>query len=313
MRRTFKKGEKGSVLEGVIVLTTLILIMVLFVLPDNNKGPLKPIIPLEGSVNTGHDTSGASNGATYATISSAGSPNASSYANSISLGAGNASYAIQPYEEYITIYNHGSSAINITGWKLKNDKENRVIYEGGTERRYRSDMAIIPSADTGNVVLKPGEIAIVNTGLITNYSPYRITSFKENICSGYIEATGDYNFTPSLSVSCPTEQSANLDVKCRDFVNSISSCHIPQFGSQTSQGDYCENCVDGVLLPSSCVAFLKSRYNYASCVSNHRNDPNFYLNTWRVYLGRGWEMWADRYETIYLYDQYGKLVTYVTY
>ena len=307
--------QKGSVLEGLVVLVALFIIIFLFVLPHNNKGPLRIITPLAG--NPGYSDS-YNPGTTYSTISSAESPKANSgYSNAISIGTGNAAYAYQPYEEYITISNNSQSPINITGWKLVNGKADRTYDLGGTLRRYQSDTATIPRGDIGNVVLGPGEKAIITTGSVGNQSPYRISTFKENICSGYLEESEDYNFTPSLSRSCVDPDSepgvTGLDNKCREFVSRLYSCRIPEFNTRDNNNEICTNCADGVPLSSSCLAFIKTHYNYASCVSNHRFDTRFYLDTWRVYLGKSWEMWADKYESISLYDQFGKLVDYASY
>jgi len=58
---------------------------------------------------------------------------------------------------------------------------------------------------------------------------------------------------------------------------------------------------------------IKNHFNYGSCMTNHANNPNFSGQTWRVFLGKGWEMWADKYEVVSLFDQFGRLVTEKTY
>jgi len=88
----------------------------------------------------------------------------------------------------------------------------------------------------------------------------------------------------------------------------MTPCRTPEFNTRDREEDICYNCVDGKLLSSSCVAFIKSHFNYGSCIANHASNPNFSGRTWRIFLGKGWEMWAEDYETIELFDQLGRLV-----
>jgi hypothetical protein len=241
----------------------------------------------------------------------------------ISISTGNAAYAYQSYEEYITLYNRGRTPVDITGWQLKNGKAKRAYSIGGDLRYFPSDIALIPRATLfvspannnllQNVVLESGETAIITTGSVALQSPYKIMSFKENICSGYLEDMPEYTFEPSLSRNCPRPADeigvGGLDTECRNFIKGMSYCRAPEFETRDREGDICHNCVDGKPLASSCVAFIKNHFNYKSCIANHINDPEFSGKTWRIFLGKGWEMWAKQYETIELFDLLGKLVT----
>lgn len=243
-------------------------------------------------------------------------------AQSIFLGTGNASYAYQPYEEYITIDNRGRNPVDITNWQLKNGKDKRGYDFGGTLRYFPADIATIPQAALSispkgssilqRVVLKSDETAIVTTGSAGPRSPYLIVSFKENICSGFLEDLAEYAFTPPLKRNCPRPADEPgvkiLDVECRRFIERMASCHMPTFDIKDAQGEICDNCVDGQLLSSACVAFIKNHFNYNSCMANHIYDRNFSGQTWRIFLGRGWELWAREYETMELFDQFGRLV-----
>ena len=251
----------------------------------------------------------------------------SSYARDISLGTGNATYAYQAYEEYVTIGNRGRNPVNITNWYLKNAKDKRAYNLGGELRYFKADTATIGQAALfvspgghntfQDVVLQRGENAIITTGSVGSQLPYKIVSFKENICSGYLENLPEYVFTPQLTTNCPRpiEEPGvdRLDTGCRKFIERMPSCHTPEFDTRDSEGEICRNCVDGKLLSSSCVLFIKNHFNYGSCLSNHGNDQNFSGRTWRIFLGRGWEMWAKEFETIELFDQFGRLVTSRTY
>lgn len=251
----------------------------------------------------------------------------SSYSSLISIDRGNASYATESYNEYITVDNRGENSVDITGWQLRNGKDHRSYSVGSSLQRFSADTALIPRAalvlsPTGmsaaqDVVLKPGERAIVTTGSVGIKSPYQITSFKENICTGYIEGLPEYAFEPPLNMSCPSPSNEpgaeNLDRACIDYLGSMSSCHTPEFNTVDRYGNVCSNCVDSHPLSSQCVAFIKEHFSYQGCLANHSSDPNFSGNTWRIFLGRGWEMWSDKYETIELYDKQGKLAAFQNY
>lgn len=297
--------NSNNPLVGVVILVALIAIAILpKTTPTSTKKP-----------STSPTKSTVSNQKDIVTPSS-------SYARSISLNNGNAAYAYQPYEEYITIINRGKESVNITNWKLKNSKDKRAYDFGGTLRYFPSDTATIGQATLfispqglnklQDVVLQVGETAIVTTGLAGSQSPFKIVSFKENICSGYLENMPEYKFTPPLTRNCPRPAKEvgieALDTECRKFVERMASCYTPKFDTKDKNGDICHNCVDGKPLSGSCVAFIKNHFNYTSCIAYHQNDTNFSSRTWRVFLGNGWEMWAQKYETIELFDQFGQLV-----
>lgn len=302
--RSKEAGE--SMLEGIIILAVVIIIMI--------------ITPKGGSDSDTNFQAGSSlsksSGENKAVTTN------SSYTQEISLGTGNASYAYQPYEEYITIYNVSGGPVDITNWQLKNAKDKRAYDGGGALRYFPADTATIPQATAfisplghnifQNAVLKAGEEAIVTTGQIGSQSPYKIVSFKENVCSGYLEDLPEYAFTPPLTSNCPRpadEPGVNaLGTECRSFIERMPSCQTPKFNTRDRDGDPCTNCVNGTPLPSTCIAFIKNHFNYPSCLAYHQSDSNFSGRTWRIFLGKGWEMWAERYENIQLFDRLGQLV-----
>jgi hypothetical protein len=245
----------------------------------------------------------------------------------VTINTGNAAYTYQSYEEYIVLDNRTRNPINITGWQLRNGKDERPYYSGSTLQRFSADVATIPQATlvlspigqsvNQDVILQGNERAIVTTGSVGVRSPYVVTSFKENICTGYIEALPDYAFNPGLSQNCPRPANEpgiqNLDRECRKIVENLSSCETPKIGERRPGQDYCPDCFEGKLLSSSCKAYLQEHFSYQGCLIYHRNDPKFEGNTWRIFLGRGWEMWADEYESIELFDRFGQLINYQNY
>lgn len=297
--------KKGDTTEGVVILVVIIIAL---------------IITSLGKTNTESNNSETSkdNSSPGESIVSRETPSEIE----VSLGTGNASRSYQSFEEYITINNRGRGSINITGWYLKNAKEKRPYNIGGELRYFASDVAYIGRgapfiSPSGNnlmldIILKRGEKAIITTGALATNAPYKIVSFKENICSGYLENMDEYKFTPSLTRNCPRPDDESgleyLDVECRKFIERLSSCRTPEFDTRDDDGSICRNCVNGTPLSNACVTFVKSRFSYEGCITHHVNDENFYSKTWRVFLGRGWEMWAKEYETIELFDRFGQLI-----
>lgn len=241
----------------------------------------------------------------------------------LTLSSGNARRSYQSYEEYIVLSNRGRTSIDITGFSLKNGKDKRSYNLGGSLQRFSADTAIIPQGSRilspwgvntkQNIVLEPGERAIITTGSIGVRSPYKIESFKENICTGYIERLPDYAFEPALQLSCPRASEEPglelLDTQCQNFVKRWPSCETPQFETKDKNGDPCTNCLKGERLSNACVSFMREHFSYEGCLAYHSKDPNFdSRKTWRVFLGRGWELWAKEYETIEVFDRFNNLV-----
>ena len=322
-----KNLQKGSsAFQGVVVLG--VLLVVILVMPKDTQefGVVSPG-STSGSNEQFQSSSYRDSGNTgTASVETRPTPTAPQ-AQYVSLGSGNASYSYQPYEEYITIENRGEAAVDITGWQLRNGKDKRPYYTSGSLQRFSADIALIPQAarlidptgnvSLGNVVLERGEKAIVTTALPGTQSPYKLHSFKENICSGYLENMEEYAFTPPLNQNCPRPASErgqeNLEPSCRDLISTLSSCREPRFDAKDIKGEPCNNCVNGKRVSSQCYAFIQEHFTYRGCVAYHKNDPDFSGRTWRVFLGRGWEMWAEDYESIELFNNLGQLVDYESY
>jgi hypothetical protein len=316
--------QKGSLLEPVLMLAALSVIIFVFILPARKLGTTQSVF----SLGNGGYSPGSYTYSNTGTESSVTTQRTSNFAGEVFLGYGSASYSYQPAEEYISIDNRSRTAVNITGWSVKNAKENRPYAVGNSLQRYPSDQAIIPQAarfvspfgasSFQDVILGPNESAVISTGSIGARSPYQIVSFKENKCSGYLEELPEYEFQPQLAFSCarPTNEpgARSLDIPCQDYLNSMQSCHTPKFGGTDWNGQSCSNCVDkNPNLSSSCVEFIRTHYNYAGCIANHINDPDFSGSRWRIFLNRTWELWAKDHETITILDRAGNVVDYQSY
>ena len=271
---------------------------------SNSSAPnLFPNIPSENSL----PTSGSSN-------SSSGSP----YQGSIQISSGDASSTYQPNDEYIQISNNGQSSVDISGWTLENAYGTRPIQTTGNQAvNITPEKVTIPNGTnfldpsgnfvTGPIILQPGDTAIVTTGGPFVAYPFKITtSFRANICAGYLNYT--YPFDPQLSNDCPLPQNepginAVTDV-CYNYVRYLSQCYDPQLEDATNlRNNFQQNC----------VSYIDEHFSYAACVGNHENDANFNESTWRVFLGLNHELWHSPDDSIKLYDGKGLLVDEVDY
>ncbi len=308
-------------MDNTSVLGIVILVIIAFVTlsgtgkSDTPRGSLVP----SSNISQSRSTSGTTN--TSGSPAQAGE-DATKPTREATLSLGNAKSVYQPFKEYVTISNKTKGPLNITSWMLKNGKEDRTYYLQGRLSVFPSDTAFIPRgvrfiSPTGHnvvqdIVLEKGESAIITTGKVGASTPYNIVSFKENICSGYLENLPEYAFTPPLRRNCPDPSDELgqefLDTECKKFVDRLPSCKVPDFEPKDRAGEPCNNCVNNTPLSSVCVAYIKSHFSYPGCIANHLNDPDFSGNRWRVFLGLGWEMWAKEYESIELYNRSGQLV-----
>lgn len=270
-------------------------------------------------ITIGKPTSAGSTGDNAATPVGTNSP----LAGKIKIERGSASSAIQPTEEYIYLRNTGSGPINITGWTLKNSG---VVQGGSGILRGAQRSAIIPSGVTvyesginkplEPIILQKGERAVVTTGKINNIGRYVITSsFKTNLCTGYLGRVEHYPVKPSLPNTCPSPEdepgASALDDACFKVVKSLGHCHAPEIILDPETNEELVDSKAGI--PSSCVDFIKLHYNYAGCLLFHRQDANFANGKeWRVFLGV-LPLWAKDRETIYLYDSADRLVDSLSY
>jgi hypothetical protein len=240
----------------------------------------------------------------------------SSSSGRVTLGSGNASYSAQPFEEYVTIENTSNAPIDITGWRLENGKGLRPIQNSTNDYFYPTpESATIgygtefldPSGNfrIGDIVLKPGDKAIVTTGGPFTSYPFKITtSFRENMCLGYLK---NYPFEPYVNQSCPVivndPDARTMTDQCYNYMQGIYSCSDPakedkaRFEEQTS---ICRN-------------FISARLGYPACVGRNQYTPAFSSNQWRVFLGRKLELWGSERETITLYDRGGSIVSRISY
>ncbi len=226
----------------------------------------------------------------------------SPYAGKLFLSVGNVSETVPKYEHlFLEASDTNASGISISGWKIES---------------YVSDEeAIIPKGDRvledpykpvkEPIVLLPGESAYLVTG-----DTFLNTSFRENICTGYLDERG--TVYPSLSTSCPApldEMEASGEISlgnddCYDFVETIGICETPS-----------EKVVrDTPRLGNTCRDFILTTLNHDDCVRLHKNDPLFNREgSWLIYLEESTDLWREEREIIRLLDSEGRVVDVIEY
>lgn len=198
-----------------------------------------------------------------------------------------------PDEEFvrITLNAQASSPVRITGWTLRNGS-------GTVSIPIPSGVATLRSGNVnqaGDISLAPGEEAIIVSGR----SPTGV-SFRENMCTGYLEERQD--FFPPLLNACPSAseeytQAGGNDQECKNYLYRINYCE-----TDTS------NDADG-----ACEAFIESNLTYNGCIRAHEQDANFPGVTWRLFLNSREGLWSDARDTIRLLDESGKTVDVLSY
>jgi hypothetical protein len=202
-------------------------------------------------------------------------------------------------DEYITlnVSSKLTEPITITGWKLQSMISN--------------DTVAIPEATkvstSGNVNIEQPIVVSSQDKiyLLTGRSPIG-SSFQINKCSGYFEQF--QNFTPSISKQCPLpvdefvfaeSDPFRFGDECLAYIENLDRCYMPLEALPIG-------------FSSSCTVFITRKINYTSCVSNHRDDEDFFKPEWRVYLKRDQEVWNTR-DIIRLLDNEGKTVDVFSY
>lgn len=196
-------------------------------------------------------------------------------------------------EEYIKlkINKLNGEQLQISNWKLKSAMTGAEVYLGNAVKLPYTSQNNSPQA----IFVSGGEEIIIVTGR----SPIGF-SFQINKCSGYLEQFQD--FKPSISKQCPQVKDENLPIigpnsfndKCLDFIDNISKCETPLNYPLDMQ--------------SECRNYLIDKANHNACITNYKNDSNFYKPEWRLYLNRDEELWKKDREIIELIDGEGKLV-----
>lgn len=223
----------------------------------------------------------------------------SPHSGSVTLSVGSARSS-DPNSEYIIIRTDRnlSAPVTISGWRL----ESTATGLGATI----GQGAPLPFVGQINTEFPISLGANITAYVTTGRSPIG-TSFRTNMCTGYIQQF--QSFSPRLSTSCPRPMdelynSAGINFvpneECVRFVERIPRCTFTQTQIPGNVG-------------SQCQTFILETLTYNGCMNNHRNKADFYGNEWRIYLARDQALWRSSTERIRLLDENGKVVDAVTY
>lgn len=220
----------------------------------------------------------------------------SPYAQFVSLESGSASSVDGEYV-IIRVASNARQKVTMTGWRV----ESTATGFGAT----LPQASILPAHGSvnsiGPVSLGGGQTAYVVTGR----SPIG-SSFRTNLCTGYLEQY--QNFSPALRLECPGPQeeatralqTGTYTDACYNTVRTLSRCTLTTASIPIEAG-------------AACQTFIQETLTYNGCVNAHKNTPNFYKDDWYLYLNRDQELWRSRSERIRLVDESGKVVDSVSY
>ncbi|MBI3630957.1 MAG: peptidoglycan-binding protein [Candidatus Sungbacteria bacterium] len=183
-----------------------------------------------------------------------------------------------------------TDAIAITGFQIQNSRGWVAAIPNGQE---------LPGLNPGfesPIVLRPGDRAIISMG-----KQERHMNFRENLCTGYLDETSQFN--PWLSHDCPRPNERALDAsnpslsdQCIAIITSSPSCRMiaPSFPSP--------------VLDSGCASYVSAHFTYVGCVADYRRRSDFFTKRWLIWMQRSEEFFRNSVEDIVLKDAQGKIV-----
>jgi hypothetical protein len=268
---------KTVIIKGVFIVATFLLIV--FGIWHFSSGIREDISKRKGATTTGE------------TLFSKKKPEAretlelSYYNNWIKFIPGASIKETYPEKEFVEVdvVQKNLSGADATKWVLVNSR--------GEEAALGS-VSNLPLSGKVNATeplkIKAGDRLFISTGR----SPIGV-SFRVNKCSVYLEQFQD--FVPPISGECPQLSSFySLDGKCQNFIQNMARCEANTRPIPPDMTGACKTVVSAI--------------NYNSCVTAHKNDPDFYLKEWRIFLGKEKELWVQPKDTVTLLDDKRKLI-----
>jgi hypothetical protein len=222
----------------------------------------------------------------------------SPYAGTVGLRIGNVTTS-DANSEYvvITVSRDLKSNLTATGWSVQSGASGISAPIG--EAAYVPFLGDVSVALP--IVLAPGSTMYVTTGRSPNG-----VSFRTSKCTGYFEQF--QNYSPPLQIQCPTSKKEMLrspekvagNDACISFVENIKTC---EYKTTSLPGN----------IGLACQDFILNTLNYSGCIRDHKADPDFYGNEWRLFLKRDQELYKNTHDRIRLLDENKKLISEASY
>lgn len=218
----------------------------------------------------------------------------SPYRGSVSIG----SYETSGSEtEYIEIINSSQAEISITGWSIQS-MVSGLRYPITTG----ANSFVMGSVNANEPIKLSSDMRAV---IISGPSPVGV-SFRENMCTGYLQEFGQFN--PSLSLQCPAA-SSELPKTAQNVSTYGASCftHLERTPLCTRASHTPSE------ISAACSTFVQQTLTYTGCADRHRWRSSFLGGTWRIYLGGASNVWSDESDVLRLLDADGRVVDVLSY
>ncbi len=172
--------------------------------------------------------------------------------------------------------------VDVTGWTIKSNfgfftipQAQRVYSFGGSQ---------------GNIILGYRD----SVHLYSGQGPKG--NFRLNKCLGYFEETSP--FTPSIPKKCPEPTRSEIEScsgYCEDYLLSLEPCEQPSANPPVPYND------------TTCRDLLKT-LNYGGCVEKYKNDDDFLLDEWWVWLDNKINIFDPLHDKVQLIDKEGNVI-----
>lgn len=188
----------------------------------------------------------------------------------------------------LTLPSWSREVVSVSGWKLKGNTGFTAEVPKGV-----GDYNSAGFAQDEDIVLKPGDTLYIYTT-----RPSFIKNIRLNKCVGYLN--NHFRVSPTFPSLCPSvmskEDYVTFSGKCQAFLSSLRNCAEPNEASFGQPG-----------VTPQCVAFAQERLGYGQCYKNHRQDSDFFSDTWHAWITTplSFDITHDR---ILLTDKDGKVV-----
>lgn len=194
----------------------------------------------------------------------------------------------------IKLKNISQKEISVTNWRIISSLGNFLIPQAvefvDPYRFYKRE----------NIILKPGE----ELKIIASSSPLGI-NFKGNKCFDYLlkENYNLRNFFENTNIWCEKLSKEEL-LELRKLGYSLNCIlTLERAGCTGPKGVELQKIRNDI----GCLNLIYSRWNYQSCYENRKNDEDFLLPIWYIFLPVK-KLYFPRYEEIRLFDEKGFLV-----